>query len=113
MKWASNAAIASLLNLTLLPVIGFVFVVYVYRRSAQGGIAHYHALLGIKLNVFAAIALLLVGALMIVLGGINSPWTWIYVTLYFVLVHSMFILTATWALVRAWSGQTMRLGGAP
>lgn len=108
LKRASDAALASLLNLTLLPVISFIFLVIIYRKSNPNTIDRYHALLGIKINVIAAAALILVSALMILLGGFNSPWTWIYVISYFTLVHTFFIVLALWALVRAWSGDTFK-----
>ena len=104
LKRASNAALASLLNLTILPVIGFVALLLIYRKTDPDTIDRYHALLGIKINVIAATMLFLVSALMILLGGFNSPWTWVYVISYFTMVHTLFIVLALWALVRAWSG---------
>ncbi len=104
---ASNAALASLINLTILPVVGFIALIMVYRNTQTGTIARYHAVLGFKINIIAAAALFLVSALMILLGGFNSPWTWVYVISYFTLVHTLFIVLAVWALVRAWSGDTL------
>ena len=108
LKRASNAAMASLLNLTLLPVIGFIALVLIYRKTQPGNIDHYHALLGIKINVTAAAVLFLVSSIMIVMGGFDSPWTWVYVITYFTMVHTFFIVLALWALVRAWSGDKIR-----
>lgn len=105
---ASNAALASLLNLTLFPVIGFIILLLIFRKTSPNNIDHYHALLGIKLNIIAAVALFLVSALMILLGGFDSPWTWVYVITYFTLVHTIFIVFALWALVRAWSGDQLK-----
>ena len=105
---ASHAALASLLNLTILPVIGFIALLLVLRKTRAGEIDHYHAILGIKINVVAAVALFCVSALMIIIGGFNSPWTWVYVITYFTIVHTMFIVFAVWALVRSWSGDKLR-----
>jgi protein-S-isoprenylcysteine O-methyltransferase Ste14 len=104
LKRAANAALASLLNLTILPVISFIALLLIYRKTDPDTIDRYHALLGIKINVIAAAVLFLVSALMILLGGFNSPWTWVYVISYFTMVHTLFIILALWALVRAWSG---------
>ena len=104
---ASNAALASLLNLTFLPGIAFIWLLIRLKTAAKGGIAHYHILLGIKLNLFAAFALVVVSLLMILLGGFDSAWTWVYVITYFTLVHTLFIVVAVWAMVRAWSGQML------
>lgn len=108
LKNASNAALASILNLTLLPIIGFVMLLIIYKKTKLGNNDHYHAMLGIKINVIAAIALFVVSGLMILLGGFNSPWTWVYVISYFTLVHTIFIMVAVWALVRSWSGDELR-----
>ena len=104
---ASNAALASLVNLSILPVIGFMALILVYRKTQAGTIGRYHAVLGVKINIIAAMVLFLVSALMILLGGFDSPWTWVYVISYFTLVHTLFIVLAVWALVRAWSGDTL------
>lgn len=104
---ASNAALASLVNLSILPVIGFIALIWIYQKTQAGTIARYHAVLGFKINIIAAMVLFLVSALMILLGGFDSPWTWVYVISYFTLVHTLFIVLAVWALVRAWSGDTL------
>lgn len=107
-KLASDAALASLLNLTVLPIVSFVYLLLVYRKTADNSIGRYHAVLGIKINIIAAAVLFIVSALMIILGGFDSPWTWVYVISYFTIVHTIFIVFAIWALVRAWSGDTLR-----
>jgi hypothetical protein len=107
-KRASNAALASLLNLTLLPVVGFVWLLTLLNKTGRDGIDQYHVRLGIKLNLTAAVALFVVSGLMIFTGGFHSPWTWVYVISYFTFVHSIFIFVAVWAMVRAWSGQKLR-----
>ena len=108
LKNASNAALASLLNLTVLPVIGFILLLIIYQKTTPGHIDHYHVKLGIKLNLIAAATLFLVSGLMIFLGGFHSPWTWVYVISYFTIVHTVFIVIAIWALVKAWSGEKLR-----
>ncbi len=108
LKRASDAALASLLNLTFLPVISFIILVLIYRKTQPDTIDHYHAKLGLKINIIAATVLILVSILMIVLGGFNSAWTWVFVITYFTIVHTGFIVLAVWALVRAWSGDQLR-----
>ena len=107
-KLASNNALASLLNLTFLPGLAFIYLLFNFSHSEKNTIDHYHAVLGIKLNLIAAIGLFLVSGLMILLGGFESPLTWVYVITYFTFVHTLFILVAVWAIVRAWSGQKLR-----
>jgi protein-S-isoprenylcysteine O-methyltransferase Ste14 len=108
LKRASNAALASLLNLTLLPVISFIALVLIYRKTQPNTIDHYHAKLGLKINIIAATVLILVSMLMILLGGFDSAWTWVYLITYFTIVHTGFIVFALWALVRAWSGDKLK-----
>ncbi len=108
LKRASHATIASLLNLTFLPVIGFIWLMVLASKTQQGTIDHYHAMFAIKLNLIAAVALGVVSLLMVLLGGFNSVWTWVYLIGYFTLVHTAFILMAVWAMIRSWSGQKLR-----
>ncbi len=107
-KQASNNAMASFLNLTFLPGLAFIYLLFSCRKSDPDSLGYYHALLGIKLNIIAGLSLFLVSGLMVLLGGIDSPWTWVYVITYFTFVHTAFILFAVWAVVRAWSGQKIR-----
>jgi len=107
-KRASKAALASLLNLTFLPVIGFIWLLLIGKTVDKDQIDHYHVKLGIKINLIAAFALVVVTGLIIMAGGLDSAYTWIYVINYFTLGHTMFIVTATWAMVRAWAGQKLR-----
>jgi lysylphosphatidylglycerol synthetase-like protein (DUF2156 family) len=107
-RLASHAAMASLLNLTFLPGIAFVWIIMKLRETPDEGIARYHLILGIKLNLAAAVALFLVSMLMLLLGGFDSAWTWMYVITYFTFVHTVFIVIAVWAMVRSWTGQRLR-----
>ena len=108
MKRASMATMASLLNLTFLPVIGFIWLVVLHNKTQQNTIDHYYASLGIKLNLIAAAALGIVSLLMILLGGFESVWTWVYVISYFTIVHATFIIISVWDMIRSWSGQKLR-----
>jgi len=106
-KRASNAALASILNLTFLPGIAFLWMLLELRKPNRLDIELYHLRLGIKVNLTAAFALIVVSGLMIILGGFQSAWTWVYVITYFTFVHTTFIIIAVWALVRSWSGQKL------
>ncbi len=107
-KRASSAALFSLLNLTVLPIIGFVALLFMYLKTEPNTIDRYYIILGIKTNVVAGVALIVVTAVMILLGGFTSPWTWVFVVSYFVFVHALFILFATWTLTRSWTGERLK-----
>ncbi len=108
LKRASTATLASLLNLTLLPIIGFLWLLLITKTVDKGEIDDYHVRLGIKINIIAAFALIAVSSLFMLSGGLDSVYTWIYVITYFTLVHTAFIIAATWAMVRSWAGQKFK-----
>lgn len=103
-KQASMITLLSLLNLTFLPVIAFIMLISQLSRVRKASLAKHHLIYAIKLNIIAGVALILVSLLMIGFGGFNSGWTWVFVITYFVLVHTIFIVIAVWALIRAWAG---------
>lgn len=103
-KQASNIALWSILNLTFLPGIAFILLLMKLNKCDASSLSQYHLKFAIKLNLIAAVALILVSILMILLGGFNSGWTWVFVITYFVLVHTVFIVIAVWALIRSWAG---------
>lgn len=105
---ASNAALFSLLNLTVFPVVGFVALLFMKLKTESNSIDRYYVVLGIKTNLAAGAALIVVTALMIYFGGFESPWTWVYVVSYFVFVHALFIMFATWTLTRSWTGEKLK-----
>jgi hypothetical protein len=69
-KCASRSTLASLFNLTFLPVIGFIWLFYLFKKTEPDTIDHYHAWLGIKLNLLAALALGVVTSLIFFIGGL-------------------------------------------
>jgi len=107
-KQASDAALASILNLTFLPGIAFIWLMLAINKMPPASIGYYHAKLGIKINLIAFVALGVVSMLMVILGGFDSAWTWVYVITYFTFVHTTFIVLAVWALTRAWSGLKLK-----
>ena len=107
-RQASNIAMASILNLTFLPGFAFLWLLSKLKTVESQGLAHYHLLVAIKLNLLALICLVAVTALMIVFGGFDSPWTWVFVITYFTFAHTVFIVLAMWALTRAWSGKRIK-----
>jgi len=106
-KQASAIALWSLLNLTFLPLLSFIVLLSKINKFAVNSFATYHLNFAIKLNLAAATALILVSALMILFGGLDSGMTWVFVITYFISVHAVFILIAVWMLVRAWAGNKM------
>lgn len=108
LKRAANSALFSVLNLTILPVIGFIALLFLYSKTEPNTIDRYYAALGIKTNLLALVALPVVSCLMVVFVGLESPWFWAFIAPYFVFVHAMFILFALWTLSRSWSGEKLK-----
>lgn len=108
LKRATYCGVLSLLNLTFLPILGFIALLFIYSKTESNAIDRYYAVLGIKTNLLAAVALLLMTGLMMILGGFDSPWTWVFVISYFVFVHALFILFASWTMVRSWTGEKLK-----
>ncbi|MGB1263004.1 MAG: hypothetical protein ACPG52_08860 [Cognaticolwellia sp.] len=106
-RQASNIALWSILNLTFLPIFAFIMLLLKLNKFTANSLAARHLTFALKLNLLAATALILVSVLMILLGGFHSGWTWVFVITYFVLVHTIFIVVAVWALIRAWAGNTV------
>jgi len=106
-KQASNIALWSLLNLTFLPILSFIILLLKLNKIDKNSLSDLHLKFAIKLNLLAGAALVVVSLLMILLGGLDSGWTWVFVITYFVLVHTIFIVIAVWALIRAWAGNTV------
>lgn len=106
-KEASKIALGSVLNLTFLPAIAFIWLLLQLKTTPKNSLAHYHLKFSIKLNLCAGVALILVSLGIIIGGGLQSGWTWVFVITYFVFVHTTFIMIAVWTLIRAWSGQQL------
>ena len=107
-KRASNITLMSLLNLTFLPFISFLWLLIQLNKNHTDWLTTYYLKFSIKLNLYAVLALGVVTGVMIFLGGFNSAWTWVYVISYFTLVHTLFILLAVWAMTRSWSGKRLK-----
>lgn len=107
-KQASTIALWSLLNLTFLPAIAFIMLIASLSKVKKTSLSSHHLNFAIKLNIIAGVALIMVSLLMIAFGGFDSGWTWVFVITYFVLVHTIFIVIAVWALIRAWAGNKVK-----
>ena len=81
---ASRIALWSLLNLTFLPLISFIVLLSKINKFTRESFVVYHLHFAIKLNLAAAVALLLVSGLMLYFGGFNSGMTWVFVITYFI-----------------------------
>jgi uncharacterized Tic20 family protein len=99
-----------LANLLLLPGICFVALIALFLRHhrAAPALAVCHLRQTLAASLWAGVALILVAAIMIWLGGIHAPMTWVVALTYLVTIHAAFVLLGTIGLARAMAGQVWR-----
>ena len=107
-----------LLNLLILPLIAFVILVGLYQASknSAGWVALSHMKQAMISSIWAAILLFVVNGIILLLGGYQGPSVWVFVIIYFTLVHSSFILLGVIGLIKALNGEYWRyplIGSAP
>jgi uncharacterized Tic20 family protein len=117
-KWLAVAAeTLFLVNLLLLPGIAFVIllILYLSTNSKAGPLAANHLSQTVGVSLIGGALIVCVVALIILLGGFDSGYTWMVVVLYFTFVHSTLILLGVIGLVKAMAGQHFRypVVGAP
>ncbi len=106
-KSAVLAQVLFLTNITLLPVLSFVILIFLYKKinTKPHSILVQHYRQSILANIVAGILLFAVSALILGFGRFDSVYTWMWLILYFTCIHSMLILFGVFALIKAQAGQ--------
>ena len=107
---AITAGALYLTNLMLLPVVAFVILMtcwWLWRKKVPP-LARCHLAQTVSASLWGGLVLVVINALIILLGGYDSPGVWLFVILYFTVVHSSFILLGTLGLARAMAGKPYR-----
>ncbi len=96
-----------LANLLILPGVAFIALAWIFfHHSANApSLARCHLRQTMSASIWAGVLLLLANAVIILLGGYDSPSTWIVVILYFTTVHATLVLLGTMGIARAMSGR--------
>ena len=96
-----------LANLLILPGLAFVALFWLYLRNQRNApsLARCHIRQTFAASLWAGVLLLLANTIIILLGGYDSPSTWIVVILYFTTVHAALVLLGTVGIARAMSGK--------
>jgi uncharacterized Tic20 family protein len=104
---AASAATLYLLNILLLPGLGFLLllILFVMFQNHSSKLVHNHLQQALRASVYAGLMLILVGACILLFGDLAHVGTWIFFILYILCVHSVFILLGVVALTRALAGQ--------
>ena len=99
-----------LINLLLLPGLGFLALVAVYfaRRRLAPALALCHLRQTLSASLWAGVILVLANAVVLFLGGYQRPSTWVVVILYFTCCHAGLVLLGTLGLAKAMAGKAYR-----
>lgn len=98
-----------LINLLLLPGLGFLLLLGLYfrYRNSASPLARVHLRQTVSASLWAGALLILANLAIVVLGGYQAG-TWIIVILYFTTVHATLVLLGILGLARALAGQPCR-----
>ena len=104
---ATTAQALYLLNILLLPGFAFLGLLWFWakHRASTSQLVQCHLRQALRATICAGIFLVLVSGGILLLGGFNTPGTWIVLILYVLCMHSAFILFGVVALTRALAGK--------
>ncbi|MFZ6747775.1 hypothetical protein [Undibacterium sp. Ren11W] len=104
---AVQAEALYLLNLLLLPGLGFLLLLWLARSNprCESELTRCHLRQTIVASLWAGVLLAIVTVLIVLLGGFQSPYTWMVLILYFVCCHAVLILFGVLGLARAMAKQ--------
>ena len=107
---AVTAETLFLINLLLAPGLAFLALLILYLRRHGGAaplaVNHLSQTLGVSL--VGGTLLVCITGLIVLLGDLDSGYTWVVVVLYFTFIHSSLILFGVMGLVKALAGQHYR-----
>lgn len=104
------AQVLYLVNLLLLPGLGFFILLLLYMTKCQttDDLSRFHMRQAISASLWAGILLVVCNGVILLTGGYDGPWTWVILITYFTVAHSSLILLGTIALIKAMAGQFWR-----
>ena len=96
-----------LVNLMLAPGLAFAALVLLYllRVKGAGPLPANHLSQTVGVSVIGGVLLVVIIALILLLGGFDSGYTWMVVIFYFTFIHSSLIFMGVFGLVKALNGQ--------
>lgn len=99
-----------LINLLLLPGLGFLVLLRLFFRQRQDAppLARIHLRQTLSASLWAGALLIFANLLIVALGGYDSGWTWVVVILYFTTAHTTLVVFGILGLARALAGQPYR-----
>jgi hypothetical protein len=100
-----------LVNLLVLPAIGFLALSWLFLRSGSQtpALARSHISQSFSASLWGGTLLVFVILLILALGGYQAVNTWTLVILYFTTVHATFVLIGIIGLAKAMAGRCWRI----
>jgi uncharacterized membrane protein len=105
---AVSAEVLYLVNLMFFPGLAFLVLLAFafHHRAADSALVRCHLKQTLRGSIWAGVLLCGLATLIIQLGGLHSPYTWMVLILYVITCHAMFILFGVLGLARALAQQT-------
>ena len=99
-----------LINLMIVPGVGFLGIVWLWlsKRKAASALARCHLDQVFFGSLWGGVLLVIANAAIILLGGYDSPNTWVVAILYFTTCHTTLIFFGALGLARALAGKPYR-----
>lgn len=99
-----------LVNLLVVPVLGFVLLLGLWwrRRENAPPLAAAHLAQTISASLWAGVLLVFANGLILALGGYDGPWVWTIVITYFTVCHSALVVFGALGLAKSMAGQCWR-----
>lgn len=104
---ASWVEILYLLNITFLPVIGFITILFLKSKHKPDthSFIKSHTIQAINASIWAGVLMIGINGLILIFSSIDSIWTWMYIIIYFTSIHSVLIILGVIAISRAQGGR--------
>ena len=109
-RFAIAAESLYLANLLIAPGVAFVGLLWLWRRADVRALplARQHLRQTLAASLWAGALLLGLSAIILLVGGFSSMWSWFAVILYVIVFHSTLVLCGMFGLSRAIAGQPFR-----
>ncbi len=108
-RWIASAHLLFLLNLTFLPGIAFLlFLLQYFLSKNQDAIIQRQYKQTFVAQLISLVIMIGISLFIISVGNWHSPYTWMTLIMYFLCIHSFFILLALFAWSKTHNGVDYR-----
>mgnify|MGYP006978787415 CR=1 FL=1 len=99
-----------LCNLLVAPGLAFAALLWLWfkHKDSAPPLARLHLAQATFVSVIGGILIVCISAVLVAMGGLQWPWTWVVVITYFVCIHGALVLLGMFALAKAMAGQAWR-----